>query len=53
MQGNCIHESFNQNCEFHDPRERGSGPRAGPIYPYSKNVIDLRNSISLRPYMFV
>jgi hypothetical protein len=37
------------NCEIDGPWVRGSGPKAGPIWPYSENVLNLRKSPSLLP----
>ena len=47
-----VHEAVYLNCKFDDPWVRGSGPRAGPIWPYSENVLNLRKSSSLLPYIF-
>ena len=46
-----VHEAVYLNCKFDHPLVRGSGPRAGPIWPYSENVLNLRKS-SLLPYIF-
>lgn len=51
MQGNDVHEDLYLNCEIHDTWDRGSGPRAGPIWSYSKNILNLKKS-SLLPYIF-
>lgn len=48
MQGNDVHEDLYLNCEIHDTWDRGSGPRAGPIF--IKN--ELRKSSSQLPYIF-
>ena len=48
-----VQEALYQNGEIHDPWVRGSGSRVGPIWPYSKNVLNLRKSSSLLPYIFV
>ena len=53
MHDNDVHEALNLNCEIHDPSVRGSGSRVGPIWPNSKNVLNLRKSSSLLPYIFV
>ena len=47
-----VHEAVYLNCKFDDPWVRGSGPRAGSIWPYSENVLNLRKSSSLLPYIF-
>ena len=47
-----VHEAVYLNCKFDDPWVMGSGPRAGPIWPYSGNVLNLRKSSSLLPYIF-
>lgn len=51
MQGNDVHEDLYLNCEIHDTWDRGSGPRAGPIWSYSKNILNLKKS-SLLPHMW-
>ena len=47
-----VHEAVYLNCKFDDPLVRGSGPRAGPIWPYSENGLNLRKSSSLLSYVF-
>jgi hypothetical protein len=44
-----VHEALYLNCEIDGPWVRGSGPRAGPIWPHSENVLNLRKSSSLLP----
>lgn len=34
-----VHEAFYLNCEIHDPLDKGSGPRVGPIQLHSGNVL--------------
>ena len=48
-----VHEALYLNCEIHDHWVRGSGSRVGPIWPNSKNILNLRKSSSLLPYIFV
>ena len=48
-----VHEALNLNCEILDPSVRGSGSRVVPIWPNSKNVLNLRKTSSLLPYIFV
>ena len=33
-----VHEAVYLNCKFDDLWVRGSGPRAGPIWPYRENA---------------
>ena len=33
-----VHEAVYLNCKFDDPWVRGTGPRVGPIWPYSENA---------------
>jgi hypothetical protein len=47
-----VHEAVYLNCKFDDPRVRGPGPRAGPIWPYSENVLNLTKSSFLLPFTF-
>ena len=53
MHGYDVHEALYQICEIHGPWVRGSGSRVGPIWSYSKNVLNLRKSSSLLLYIFV
>ena len=43
-----VHEALYQNCEIPDPCVRGSGFRVGPIWPDSKNVLNLKKSSLLQ-----
>ena len=53
MHDNDVHEALNLNCEIHDPFVRCSCSRVGPIWPYSKNVLNLRKSSFLLPYKYI
>ena len=49
MHGYDVHEALYLNCEIDGPWVRGSGPRAGPIWPHSENVLNLRKCKALLP----
>lgn len=51
MHGYNVHEVFYLNYEIHDPRNRGLGPRTGPIQQYSENVLDFRKIFPLLQHM--
>ena len=47
-----VHEAVYLYCKYDDPWVRGSGPRLGPVWPNSENVLNLRKSSSLLPFTF-
>lgn len=41
---NNVDEALYQNSKIREPWVKVSGPRAGPIWPYGRNVLNLRTS---------
>lgn len=39
-----LDNALHLNCKNHDPLVRGSGHSAGPLWQYSKDVLNLRKS---------
>lgn len=40
LHGFDVHEALYLNFEINDPWIRDSGPRAGPVLPYSKHILN-------------
>lgn len=53
MHGHYVHNAISRYCEFHGPCVKDSGSRVGPIWPYSKNLSNLRKYFSLLCCIFV
>lgn len=51
MHGYDVHEALYYKCEIHCLWVWGSGSRVGPIWQFSKNVLNLKKSYFLLLYI--